>query len=159
VHPGAGRELEVLGKASVEQQALGRIGRVGVLAAASPALQDAVVAGENRGFVGLLAWLNPAGCQRLIGAGTPEGLTELTRHAAVRAHVRTAIGRWNAAQSGTSQRIARVLVLDAPPSIDENEITDKGYINQRRVLERRAAVVERLYTRTPDDEVIVIEES
>jgi feruloyl-CoA synthase len=130
--------------------------RVGVLAAASPALQDAVVAGENLGFVGLLAWLNPAGCQRLIGAGAPEDLAELTRHATVRAHVRTAIARWNA-QGGTSQRIARVLLLAAPPSIDENEITDKGYINQRRVLERRAAEVERLYAERPDDEMIVIE--
>src|SRR3954471_1706832 len=44
--------------------------RVGVLAAASPALQDAVVAGENREFVGLLAWLNVAGCQRLLADGT-----------------------------------------------------------------------------------------
>jgi feruloyl-CoA synthase len=130
--------------------------RVGALAAASPTLQDAVVAGENRGFVGLLAWLNPAGCQRLIGAGAPEGLAELTRHAAVCAHVRAAIARWNAAQGGTSQRIARVLLLATPPSIDENEITDKGYINQRRVLERRAAEVERLYAAAPDDEVIVI---
>jgi feruloyl-CoA synthase len=131
--------------------------RVGVLAATSPALQDAVVAGENRGFVGLLAWLNPAGCQRLVGAGAPEGLAELTRHAAVRAHVKTAIARWNAAQGGTSQRIARVLLLAEPPSIDENEITDKGYINQRRTLERRAAEVERLYAAAADEEVIVIE--
>jgi feruloyl-CoA synthase len=130
--------------------------RVGVLAAASPALQDAVVAGENRGFVGLLAWLNPAGCQRLIGAGAPEGLAELTHHAAVRAHVKTAIARWNAA-GGTSQRIARVLLLSEPPSIDANEITDKGYINQRRVLERRVADVARLYAESPDEEVIVIE--
>jgi feruloyl-CoA synthase len=131
--------------------------RVGVLAAASPALQDAVVAGENRGFVGLLAWLSPAGCRNLIGAGAPEGLAELTRHAAVRAHVRAAIARWNAAQSGTSQRIARVLLLAEPPSIDANEITDKGYINQRRVLERRAAAVDRLYVTKSDAEIILIE--
>jgi feruloyl-CoA synthase len=130
--------------------------RVGVLAAASPALQDAVIAGENRSFVGLLAWLNPAGCQRLIGAGAPEGLAELTHHPAVRAHVRTAIARWNAGETGTSQKIARVLLLAAPPSIDENEITDKGYINQRRVLERRAAEIDHLYAAAPDDEVIVI---
>jgi feruloyl-CoA synthase len=38
-----------------------------------------------------------------------------------------------------------VLVLSEPPSIDANEITDKGYLNQRAVLERRAALVEKLY--------------
>jgi feruloyl-CoA synthase len=131
--------------------------RVGVLAAASPALQDAVIAGENRGVISLLAWLSPAGCRNLIAAGAPETPSELTAHPAVRAHVRTAIARWNGAQTGTSHRIARVLLLAEPPSIDENEITDKGYINQRRVLERRAAEVERLYAAAPDDEVIVIE--
>ena len=75
----------------------------------------------------------------------------------MRAHVRAAIARWNAAQSGTSQRIARVLLLAEPPSIDENEITDKGYINQRRVLERRAAAVDRLYVTKSDAEIILIE--
>jgi len=75
----------------------------------------------------------------------------------VRAHVRTAIARWNAAQTGTSHCIARVLLLAAPPSIDENEITDKGYINQRRVLERRAPEIERLYATAPNDDVLVIE--
>jgi feruloyl-CoA synthase len=49
----------------------------------------------------------------------------------------------------------RALVLAEPPSIDANEITDKGYINQRAVLERRAALVERLYAGA-DPEVIAI---
>jgi feruloyl-CoA synthase len=44
-----------------------------------------------------------------------------------------------------------------PPSIDANEITDKGYINQRAVLERRAALVERLHAQRPDAEVILID--
>jgi feruloyl-CoA synthase len=38
------------------------------------------------------------------------------------------------------------MVMTEPPSIDANEITDKGYMNQRAVLERRAAFVERLYS-------------
>ena len=46
---------------------------------------------------------------------------------------------------GSSTRPTRLLVLSEPPSIDANEITDKGYINQRAVLEKRAALVERLY--------------
>ncbi len=36
-------------------------------------------------------------------------------------------------------------MLAEPPSIDANEITDKGYLNQRAVLERRVSSVERLY--------------
>ena len=58
---------------------------------------------------------------------------------------------------GASSRIfARALLLVEPPSIDGNELTDKGYINQRAGLERRAALVERLYAETPDQDVIVL---
>ena len=32
-----------------------------------------------------------------------------------------------------------------PPSIDGDEMTDKGYINQRATRERRKALVDRLY--------------
>ncbi len=130
--------------------------RIGALAAASPALQDAIVAGENEDFVGILAWLNAAGCQQLIGEGAPKTLPELASHEKLRAHVRETLARWNAAQGGSSQRIARVILLADPPSIDANEITDKGYINQRLALERRAAEVARLFAATPDPDVIVV---
>ncbi|MNI99516.1 feruloyl-CoA synthase [compost metagenome] len=36
-------------------------------------------------------------------------------------------------------------LLVEPPSIDAGEITDKGSINQRAVLQRRADKVEALY--------------
>ena len=46
---------------------------------------------------------------------------------------------------GSSMRIARCLLLTEPPSIDANEITDKGYLNQRAVLAKRAELVNRLH--------------
>jgi feruloyl-CoA synthase len=45
----------------------------------------------------------------------------------------------------SSMAPSRLLILDHPPSIDGGEITDKGYINQRAVLDRRSAHVEQLY--------------
>jgi feruloyl-CoA synthase len=128
--------------------------RVGVLAASSPVVQDAIVAGENRAAIGLLAWLNPGGCQRVTGTECP--LPELARHPAVREHVRSALAKWNVEHRGSSERIARVILLADAPSIDANEITDKGYINQRLALERRRADVERLFADAPDGDVIVI---
>src|SRR6202035_1686700 len=130
--------------------------RVALLAAASPALQDAVIAGADRADIALLCWLNAAGCQKLIGESAATTLPELARHPTVRAHVSQALASWNAAHPGSSERVARVLLLTDLPSIDANEITDKGYINQRLALERRAADVARLYKATPDNEVIVL---
>ncbi len=40
--------------------------------------------------------------------------------------------------------------MTEPPQIDGNEITDKGYLNQRAVLERRAELVEKLYSNAPE---------
>ena len=47
--------------------------------------------------------------------------------------------------TGSSNTIRRVLVLEEPPSLDAGEVTDKGTINQKAVLQRRADLVEELY--------------
>ena len=47
--------------------------------------------------------------------------------------------------TGSSNRIARAVVLEEPPSLDAGEVTDKGSINQKAVLKARAALVEALY--------------
>jgi feruloyl-CoA synthase len=127
--------------------------RVGVLAAASPALQDAVVIGENLPFVGVLAWLNQAGCQHLVGHDNLS-LAELARHPAIRDHVRRALARWNAAHPGSSERVARLLLLPDLPSIDANEITDKGYVNQRGAIARRQHEIALLCAEVPAPQVI-----
>jgi feruloyl-CoA synthase len=105
----------------------------------------------------MLAWLNRAACCKLIGCEAT--LPELARHPALREHVRAAIARWNADHSGSSQKISRVLLLGDIPSIDANEITDKGYINQRLALERRKADVERLFAAASDADVLVVSPS
>jgi feruloyl-CoA synthase len=68
----------------------------------------------------------------------------------LREFLREKFAAHNKAQPGTSSRIRRVLLMAEPPSIDGHEITDKGYINQRATLERRKALVERLYAGGPD---------
>jgi feruloyl-CoA synthase len=130
--------------------------RVGALAACSPVLQDAIVAGANKEFIGLMCWLTLQGCQTLIGNGAPSTLPELAQHPAVREHVRKGLTQWNATHAASSERIARAILLSDAPSIDANEITDKGYINQRLALERRAADVERLFAAQPDADVIAV---
>jgi feruloyl-CoA synthase len=130
--------------------------RTDCIAACSPVLLDALVTGQDRAWVGLLAWPNLAACRLLIGQ--PEASFEqLVAHPAVRARVAEGLAAHNAGTAGaSSRRIARVLLLTEPPSIDGNELTDKGYINQRAGLSRRAEWVERLYAEPPADDVIVL---
>lgn len=129
--------------------------RVAAIAAASPVLQDALVAGQDRPYVGLLAWPNVAACR--VVAGLPEAEVDaLVRHPAVIACLRDGLRSMNAAAGGSSGRVGRVMLLTEPPSVDGNEMTDKGYVNQRAGLERRAAWVERLYAEPPGEDVVVI---
>jgi feruloyl-CoA synthase len=111
--------------------------RVALIAACNPLVQDAVITGHDRDDVGALVWLNPSAvrAQGLDGIG-------------VRARLLAALTTLHADRRGCSMPPSRLLILEHPPSIDGGEITDKGYINQRAVLDRRAADVEQLYAGT-----------
>jgi feruloyl-CoA synthase len=119
--------------------------RVAAIAAASPILQDALVTGQDRPYVGLLGWLNLEGCRQLLGR--PQApLEDLVEDPVLLVHLRERLHAHNKTVGmASSMRIERILLMSDPPSMDGNELTDKGYINQRAGLERRAAYVERLY--------------
>lgn len=127
--------------------------RLQAIAAAAPAIQDAVVTGEARGEVGLLAFASADGCRSLADGGA--ALEELVRDARVHDAVHDGLAAHNAENPGSSTRIGRALLMTEPPQIDAGEITDKGYVNQRAVLARRAALVERLYRGEGGDVVVV----
>jgi feruloyl-CoA synthase len=130
--------------------------RTDAIAAASPVIQDALVTGQDRPYVGLLAWPNLHACRHMIGR--PDAtFEEVVKHPAVIACVKRGLEAHNrAAEEASSRLVARAMLMVEPPSIDGNELTDKGYINQRAGLERRAMLVERLYADPPGDDVIVL---
>jgi feruloyl-CoA synthase len=119
------------------------------LISAAGALSEAVICGQDAGYVAALAWVNQAEARRLTGATEDVGLDD----EALRQHLAGALATLNA-HAGSASRIERLLLLGQPPSLDAGEITDKGYLNQRRTLECRAADVARLYADAPDADVI-----
>ena len=124
--------------------------RTTAIAAATPVLQDAVVCGEGRDHVGLLGFPNFAACRKVAGDNDMKLSNEaLLAHPAVVETVKAGLARMNAEGKGSSMRVQRVLLMTEAPSVDGHEITDKGYINQRATLERRKALVDRLYAGGP----------
>jgi feruloyl-CoA synthase len=115
--------------------------RTRAVSALSPLAADVVVTGHDREEIGLLIF--PSLQAKALA---PQDL---------RAEIRAGLLALRAEGVGSSQAPTRALVLDEPPSVDAGEITDKGYINQRAVLTRRAAQVETLYA-SADDEPAVI---
>src|ERR1700710_1755576 len=130
--------------------------RTDAIAAATPVVQDALVAGGGRLHCSLLAWPNLHACRQIVG--NPEASYEdVVRHPDVLACLRRGLESHNRSTDGaSSMRVARAMLMTEPASIDGNELTDKGYINQRAGLDRRAALVERLYADRPGEDVIIL---
>ena len=141
IHKGlkfAGRLAEDFKLTSGTWVSAGRL-RPQLIEAFAPLVADALIGGDGQSYVAILAWPSPAG--RQMGDALREHLAE--RLAAFN------VGR------GVTERVERLILLDEPPRADAHEVSDKGTINQRVALARRAADVDRLYAGTPDVSVIL----
>jgi feruloyl-CoA synthase len=123
----------------------------------APFVRDAVIAGLDRDFLAAIIFVDPDAC-RSLAPDQPEGplLAEVVTHPAVRARFHALLKSFAQQATGSSNRIVRAILAEEPPSLDAGEITDKGSFNQRAVLERRAALVEELYTAAPPPLVLTV---
>jgi feruloyl-CoA synthase len=121
----------------------------------APYVQDVVATGINRDDVGLLVFPRLDECRALTKLPSTAGAKEIIEAPEVRAHFVDLLARLNRASTGGATTIARLRLLDVPPSLDRGEVTDKGSINQRAVLAHRADLVEAMYDETGDDPAVI----
>jgi feruloyl-CoA synthase len=108
----------------------------------APLLRDAVIAGHDRDEVTALLVPDIDACRLLTRAELRQIFQERLDELAAQA-------------TGSSNHVARAITLDEPPSLDAHEVTDKGSINQRAVLQQRAHLVETLYAEPYAPQVLV----
>ncbi|MFM9971973.1 MAG: feruloyl-CoA synthase [Burkholderiales bacterium] len=122
----------------------------------APFIQDVVIAGHDRDFIGALIFPHVNVCRELCkDVASDASATQVLVHEAVRKHFIELLAQLRSESTGSSNRIVRALLLDAPPSIDKGEMTDKGSINQRAVLTHRAHLVETLYAEKGPGSIIL----
>jgi feruloyl-CoA synthase len=119
------------------------------LLSAAGVLADAVICGHDTEFVSAIAWVNQAEARKRFGGEADLPLDDPR----LRGHLADALARLNEG-AGSASRIERLLLLETPPSLDAGEITDKGYLNQRACVERRATDIARVYANPPDAVII-----
>lgn len=113
--------------------------RLDLLQDYAPLAQDIVICGADRSEVGAMIFPSP---EALAMVGTADDGGTLMSGA-----LRVALAEKLAlrADHGSAARVARVIVLAEPPSLGDGEITAKGNLNYRKVLARRAGLLDRLY--------------
>jgi feruloyl-CoA synthase len=124
----------------------------------SPLVRDVVITGHDRDAVGALFFADIHACRSLcpdLPLAAPD--QEVLRHRAVLDCYREKLKSFAAQSTGSSNRVSRAAFLEEPPSLDYGEITEKGSLNQRAVLQRRKELVEELYRHPLSPQVIRID--
>ena len=131
--------------------------RLAVIASAKELIKDAVIAGHDQEYLSLLVVPNIDGCRRLAKDEVGElDIEQLVQHPDVIDALVNGLKQYNKNNPGSSRRISRAVILTSPPDFGAGEITEKGYINQRAMLDRRATELKRLYS-GDDTGVIIID--
>ena len=124
--------------------------RARVIAHFAPLVRDAVITGHDRDEIGMLAVPDADACRALARNLPPAAtLQDVLNHPAVLGWMADRLASFAAGAGGSSKQIARAMLLEEPPSLDALEVTDKGSLNQRAVLKRRASLVDELYAGSP----------
>jgi len=116
--------------------------RVAGIAALAPLAQDIVLSGHDRDEVRFLIFPNVPACRAHAGLPDSASVEEVIGHDKVRAAIAQELAKLKTQSPNSSGHATGALLLAEPPSVDGSEINDKGYINQRAVLTRRAAAVD-----------------
>jgi feruloyl-CoA synthase len=162
--------------------------RVRIIHHFAPYVRDVVIAGHDRDFLGILVVPDLDSCRALASAAsaprtveargfspaenhptssgvlTPEEVSahrstaEILRHENVVRVFAELLESFAAQATGASNRIVRAILLDEPPALDHGEITDKGSLNQRAILDHRSALVDELYAESPPPRVLRVRE-
>lgn len=118
--------------------------RLALVEQCAPLINDAVICGHDQDYLAALAWPNLVACRSLAPELADVDTETLIRHPividAIRAHLNS-----RTSDVGASLRVRRVMLMAEPPSMDANEIADKGYVNQAATRARRAHLVDALF--------------
>jgi feruloyl-CoA synthase len=124
----------------------------------APLVRDAVIAGADRDDIAVLVFPDVEACRKLAGLAADAAPAAVLSDPKLRAEFKTRLNTLARQSTGSSTRICRLILMAEPPSLDAGEATDKGSINQRAVLTRRAVLVNELYANQLSASVIAIDQ-
>jgi feruloyl-CoA synthase len=117
-----------------------------VISTASPIIQDVVLTGLDKDFIGAILFLNADACRKLANISNETTNREAFLHENIQNFIEEWLIAFNKTATGSSTVIKKYIIALDHPSIDLGEITDKGSLNQRAVLKHRVELVDSIYS-------------
>jgi feruloyl-CoA synthase len=130
--------------------------RAAVIGACAPLIRDVVLTGLDRNFIGAMIFPDLEACARHAGLPAGTNADAVLAHPAIHEKFQWSLADLARRATGSSNHVARALVMTTPPDIDKGEVTDKGSINQRAVGSARPDLVEAIYAEPPGSGILVL---
>ncbi|GGF78834.1 AMP-binding protein [Alteromonas lipolytica] len=120
--------------------------RIAVSAALKGLCLDAVITGHNKPDIGVLLVPNMGKLtERFKLSDAEQTSAHLQTIEEYISDVTKRLTEYNETHYSASTRIRRFALLPEPPSVEKNEMTDKGYLNQRALLDNWSELIEAMH--------------
>jgi feruloyl-CoA synthase len=130
--------------------------RANLIAAGNGLIQDVVITGHDNEFIGAIVFAGTDYCKRIAGLSKETSLHEIIKHTIIKEKLQQTLNELAAKSTGSACLIKRAVFANFNLNIDKGEITDKGSVNQRIVIQNYPEVVEKIYSALLNDDIIEI---
>ena len=126
--------------------------RMSLLGHFAPLAADLVITGQDKSDIGVLIFPNKEAIE--TAGHALDDVDGMLSDPSLLNALRDRLAVWNAENASSSTRIARAAFFAEPASLVDAEITAKGNLNFRKVLQRRSAILEHLYNGSHDAVIV-----
>ena len=126
--------------------------RMSLLSHFAPLAADLVITGQDKSDIGVLIFPNKEAIE--TAGHALDDVDGMLSDPSLLTALRDRLAAWNEANASSSTRIARAALFAEPASLVDAEITAKGNLNFRKVLQRRSAILDHLYNGSHDAVIV-----
>ncbi len=126
--------------------------RMSLLSHFAPLAADLVMTGQDKSDIGVLIFPNKEAIE--TAGHALDDVDGMLSDPSLLTALRDRLAAWNEANASSSTRIARAALFAEPASLVDAEITAKGNLNFRKVLQRRSAILDHLYNGSHDAVIV-----
>jgi len=128
-----------------------------IITAGKGLIQDVVITGHDNDFIGAIVFAGMDHCKKIMELNNIPWTGELIRQPQIRIQLQEVLNEMAKKSTGSASLVRRAVFADFTLSIDKGEMTDKGSINQRMIIQNHPELINKLYAVEKSDDVCEID--